>query len=114
MVPEEELKRLTRLIRQFESVFRTTSDPVQRERVSRELKRLKTEKEQIESFHEIDPKALGEEAQADEFQGLEFLKHILETVQKPAKEAAGELRRTGSRCIWPGTCSFSNMSFCPC
>jgi hypothetical protein len=86
MTPEEELKRINRLIRQFESVFRTTGDPVQRERVSRELKRLKTEKQQIESFHELDPMELHDEAQADELQGLDFLKRILEMPQKSRKE----------------------------
>jgi hypothetical protein len=81
MTPEEELLRLNRLIRQFESVYRTTSDPVQRERVSRELKCLKTEKQNIENFHELDPYQIQEQPEVDELQGLEFLKRILELAQ---------------------------------
>ena len=92
MTPEEELKRLNRLIRQFESVFRTTGDPLQRERVSRELKRLKSEKQQIESFHELDPAELHEEPQSDELQGLEFLRQILAMgpAQGPDKKASDD------------------------
>ena len=89
MTPEEELKRLNRLIRQFESVFRTTGDALQRERVSRELKRLKSEKQQIESFHELDPAELHEEPQSDELQGLEFLRQIL--AMGPARDSKREI-----------------------
>jgi hypothetical protein len=95
MTPEEELKRLNRLIRQFESVFRTTADPLQRERVKRELKRLKNEKRQIESFHEIDPGEVEERLEADEFAGLDFLRQILQrtrTKQKPRDDDAPEDR----------------------
>ena len=89
MTPEEELVRLNRLIRQFESVYRTTGDPLQRERVSRELKRLKTEKQNIESFHELDQQRFQEQPVADELQGLEFLKRILELV-KPEDESPAD------------------------
>ncbi|MBN1835458.1 MAG: hypothetical protein JW820_06370 [Spirochaetales bacterium] len=91
MTPEEELKRVNRLIRQFESVYRTTSDALQRERVSRELRQLKTQKEQIESFHELDPGGLEEDVQTDELQGLEFLKRILAMPQKSREGADSAL-----------------------
>ena len=34
MTPEEELKRLNKLIRQYETVYRTTPDAEQRERAA--------------------------------------------------------------------------------
>jgi hypothetical protein len=89
MTPEEELKRLNRLIRQFESVFRTTADPLQRERVNRELKRLKNEKRQIESFHDLDPQQVEEQAETDELAGLDFLRRILQLGWPGKKAPAG-------------------------
>jgi hypothetical protein len=47
MTPEEEVKRLNKLIRQYETVYRTTPDPDQRERVERQLNELKSYKEKI-------------------------------------------------------------------
>ena len=40
MTPEEELKGLNRLIRQYETVYRTTPDPDQREPLARQLQQL--------------------------------------------------------------------------
>jgi hypothetical protein len=85
MTPEEELKRLNRLIRQFESVFKSTRDPLQRERVTRELHQLKTYKEKLESFHEIDPSQLEEPARVDE---LEFFPHLKSALQLTAREGS--------------------------
>jgi hypothetical protein len=93
MTPEEELKRLNRLIREFEAVFKSTKDPLQRERVTRELRKLKAYKEQLESFHEIDPAQLAEPEQIDELQAFPHLKEALQLVGredsalgKPAEE----------------------------
>jgi hypothetical protein len=47
MTPEEEVKRLNKLIRQYETVYRTTPDPDQRERVERQLRDLKSYREKI-------------------------------------------------------------------
>jgi hypothetical protein len=74
MTPAEELQRLNRLIRQFESVFKSTRDPLQRERVTRELRQLKTYKEKLESFHEFDPRELEEPGEQDELEELPYLK----------------------------------------
>jgi len=89
MTPAEELRRLNRLIRQFETVFKTTRDAQQRERVTRELRQLKAYKERLESFHEIDPQDLeepGEDAVSEE---LPYL--------KLAVDASGEKDSPASR-----------------
>lgn len=78
MTPAEELKRLNRAIRQFEAVFKSTQDAQQRERVGRELKQLKTYRDKLESFHDIDPTEVEEPGTPDEMEGFVFLKRILE------------------------------------
>jgi hypothetical protein len=77
MTPAEELRRLNRLIRQFEAVFKSTRDPQQRERVNRELRQLRTYKEKLESFHEFDPKELEEPGEQDELEEPPYLKNAL-------------------------------------
>lgn len=77
MTPAEELKRLNLAIRQFESVFKTTKDPAQRERVGRELAQLRKYRDKLESFHEIDPTEVEETPTVDETEGLAYLKRIL-------------------------------------
>jgi hypothetical protein len=47
MTPEEEVKRLNKLIRQYETVYHTTPDPDQKERVERQLAELRSYKEKI-------------------------------------------------------------------
>jgi hypothetical protein len=47
MTPEEELKRLNRLIRQYEIVYKTTPDADQRERVESKLKELRGYRDMI-------------------------------------------------------------------
>jgi hypothetical protein len=47
MTPEEEVRRLNKLIRQYETVYRTTPDPDQKERVERQLKELSSYREKI-------------------------------------------------------------------
>ena len=74
MTPAEELKRLNRLIRQFEAVFKSTRDPQQRERVTRELRQLKVYKDRLESFHEFDPRELEEPDGPDELDAFPYLK----------------------------------------
>ncbi len=77
MTPAEELRHLNRLIRQFESVFKSTHDPLQRERVTRELRQLKTYKQKLESFHEFDPRELEEPGEQDELEELPYLKRAV-------------------------------------
>ncbi len=61
MNPEEEVKKLNRVIKQYETVLLSTNDPGQRERVSRELKKLKEYREKILSVHVINEKVLEED-----------------------------------------------------
>jgi len=74
MTPAEELQRLNRLIRQFEAVFKSTRDPLQRERVGRELRQLKTYKEKLVSFHEFEPRELEEPDEQEESGEQPYLK----------------------------------------
>jgi len=60
MTPEEELRRLNRLIRQYETVYRTTADADQRERAGRELKELKSYRDKILAVNVIDRGKLSE------------------------------------------------------
>jgi hypothetical protein len=85
MTPEEELKALNRTIRQFESVYKSTKDQSQRDRVTKELKKLKTYRDKLESFHEFDPSDIEEPVEVDEWEGLTYLKTILEKIGKKSK-----------------------------
>ena len=82
MTPEEELKALNRTIRQFESVYKSTGDPSQKARVNKELNKLRTYREKLKSFHEFDPEVLSEPPHPDEWEGLAYLKTILERTGK--------------------------------
>jgi hypothetical protein len=66
MTPEEELARLNRLIHQYESVYRTTANPEQRERVGRQLRELRGTREKILAVHVIDPEIQQEETEEPE------------------------------------------------
>lgn len=77
MTPAEELKKLNRIIRQFEAVFKSTKDPVQRERVTRELRKLKTYKEKVEGLYVIDPRELEEPEPEDALDAYPYLKKVL-------------------------------------
>jgi hypothetical protein len=60
MTPEEELQRLNRLIRQYETVYRTTADADQRERAGHELKELTSYRDKILAVNVIDRGKLSE------------------------------------------------------
>jgi hypothetical protein len=64
MTPEEEVKRLNRLIRQYETVYRTTPDADQRERAARQLKEMKSYRAKILAVNEIDRGQVEEQAPA--------------------------------------------------
>jgi len=90
MTPEEELRRLNRLIHQYESVFRTTTDLSQRERVQNELKRLQGYREKILSVNVIDSSLLEEiEERVDELAAFPILKRLdAETSARPSDPMA--------------------------
>jgi len=90
MTPAEELKRLNRAIRQFESVFKSTQDAQQRERVGRELKQLRIYRDKLESFHDIDPTEVEESAAPDEMAGFSFLRRILDRGGAGTEAAEGD------------------------
>jgi hypothetical protein len=62
MTPEEEVTRLNKLIRQYETVFRTTPDPGQKSRVERQLKELRDYREKILAVNVIHEQDLQEES----------------------------------------------------
>jgi hypothetical protein len=66
MTPEEEVRKLNRLIRQYESVYHTAASGEQRERVGRELKRLQSYLEKILAVTMIDPEAIREPPPLDD------------------------------------------------
>ena len=66
MTPEEELKGLNKLIRQYETVYRTTSDPDQRERAEKQLKDLRGYREKILAVNVIDGRKLEEAPQVED------------------------------------------------
>jgi hypothetical protein len=66
MTPEEELKRLNRLIRQYEAVYRTAPDADQRERVQRQLKEFQGFREKILAVNVIDERTLEESPEEEE------------------------------------------------
>jgi hypothetical protein len=63
MTPEEELARLNRVIHQFESVYKTTSDSEQRVRVEKQLRELRNYREKILAVNVIDMSAVQETAE---------------------------------------------------
>jgi hypothetical protein len=62
MTPEEEVKRLNKLIRQYETVYRTTPDGGQKERVERQLKELRDYRDKILAVNVIQEQDLEEQA----------------------------------------------------
>jgi hypothetical protein len=78
MTPVDELRKLNKLIRQFEVVYRSSGDPAQRDRVGVEIKKLKVYREKLEKFHQIDPNALPEEEVSDQMELRPFLWGMVE------------------------------------
>jgi hypothetical protein len=88
MTPEEELTRLNRVIRQYESVYKTTSDKEQRQRVEKQLKELKKQREQILAVNIIEPEppaAEGGTSDLSDFQALERLVARESTLDPPKR-----------------------------
>ncbi|MGA2478945.1 MAG: hypothetical protein ABSG63_09380 [Spirochaetia bacterium] len=78
MTPEEELKRLNRLVRQYEIVFKTTPDPDQRERVEAKLKDLRDYRAKILAVNVINGSDLEEKgAGEDELAEFPILRRLV-------------------------------------
>jgi hypothetical protein len=87
MRPEEELIRINKLVRQFESVYRTTVDEGQKERVATELKKLKKYRQKLESFHVLEETEAEEQEEFEEYADYPFLKSLRarENADNPAE-----------------------------
>ena len=78
MTPEEELKQLNKLIRQYETVYRTTPDADQRERAVRQLKEMKSYRSKILAVNEIDRDKIEETAESrDDLAAFPILQKLL-------------------------------------
>jgi len=73
MTPEEELKKLNHLIRQYETVYQTTKTTEQRERVGKQLSELRRSRQMIVDVNLIDAKALQQAEALEEFKHLHRL-----------------------------------------
>ncbi|RPJ07024.1 MAG: hypothetical protein EHM28_08610 [Spirochaetaceae bacterium] len=70
--PVEELKQLNRAIHQYEIVLKTTKDPVQKHRVSKELVRLRDYREKFHHVYSVVEEET-EQTSENEFEGFPFL-----------------------------------------
>ncbi len=79
MTPEEEVRGLNKLIRQYETVYRTTPDPDQRVRVQRQLRDLQSFKEKILTIHVVNEADLEEkdEEEIDPLEAAPLLRGLL-------------------------------------
>ncbi len=76
---------MNRLIRQFEAVYKSTTDYDQKDRVAGELKKLKNYRDKVTTFHVIDEEEMREIDRVDEFMHFPFLKEIRE-IEKENEE----------------------------
>jgi hypothetical protein len=84
MTPEEELKKLNRLIHQYETVYRTTADSEQRDRAGHELKELKSYRDKILAVNVIDRGKLVEQpAAADTLADFPILSRLVAANAEP-------------------------------
>lgn len=74
--PVDELKQINNAIRQYEVVLKTTKDSLQKQRVRRELTKLKDYREKFEHVYSLVEES-AEDDEADEFSGYPFLSQHL-------------------------------------
>ncbi len=87
----EEVRRVNRLIRQFEVVFKSTSDGYQRDRVRKELKQLKDYRRQYLALHDIDQAELKESSSpTDGLDGFPILRDLVRE-EVPPREKYDEI-----------------------
>jgi len=94
MTSEEELKKLNRLIHQFETVYRTTRDGAQKERVAKQLKELRSSRQAIldENFFDVN-----ELQQAEALGDFKHLRRLLEAERhRPTGERLEPLTAQGT------------------
>ena len=87
MTPEEELQRLNRLIRQYETVYKTTPDADQRDRAARQLREMKSYRSKILAVNEIDREKVEEPPDSrDALDGFPLLKGLVAADRRGAEE----------------------------
>ncbi len=78
MTPEEEVKGLNKLIRQYETVYRTTPDAEQRDRAERQLKELRSYRSKILAVNVINAEELEDApSEEDEFASTPLLRQLV-------------------------------------
>jgi len=65
MTPEEELQRLNRLLVQYETVYRTTPDPDQKERALRQVRELRAYREKLRAVLVVEETPVGQQEEKD-------------------------------------------------
>jgi hypothetical protein len=78
MTPAEELARLNRVIHQYESVYKTTKDSGQRQRVEKQLKELRKDREKLLAVNVIEPEATPAEEDAGGLSEFPLLQRLLD------------------------------------
>jgi hypothetical protein len=102
MTPEEELKKLNRLIRQYETIYRTATDGEQRERVGKELKQLQSYRDKILAVNVIDGKELEEPPEGtEELDDFPILKRLAAEADRREAEKSISKRNQGSAALSP-------------
>jgi hypothetical protein len=94
MTPAEELARLNRVIHQYESVYKTTKDSQQRQRVEKQLKELRKYREKILEVNVIEPEAAPAEEEAGGLSEFPLLQQLA------AREASLDARHRAPL-LWP-------------
>jgi hypothetical protein len=93
MTPEAELKNLNKLIKQYETVYRTANDGDQRERVAKELKQLKSYRDKILAVNVFEDISLEEPVlDDDELEEYPILKRLV--LQREEEEQEQERMQT--------------------
>jgi len=86
------MRRVNRLIRQFDAVYKSTSDGYQRDRVRKELKELKAYRDQFLALHEIDQAEIEDStADAGVLDGFPILRDLVREQLNPPAEPQDEI-----------------------
>jgi len=88
MTPEEEVKGLNKLIKQYETVYRTTPDADQKVRVERQLKDLRSYREKILTVNVIREQDLEEEVSGED--PLEHVPQLKALLAKNSTDSPAE------------------------
>jgi hypothetical protein len=97
MTPEEELARLNRLISQYATVYRTTTDPDQKERVERQVKELRSYRDKLLAVNVIENTEVEQPEEEDELAAFPLLETLrAENVALPYGDALESVAAKGA------------------